>query len=203
MSARSLHAAGVAAKNGGHPAGRYLRALFGRAPRGAYVELRCRSARGMDCTYWPAADLDAVERAIDTHAMRTDVYVGVLLRRSQGGSRGDLAGEGAVIWLDCDSAGCTRALAGFRPQPSIAVASGTGGNLHAYWLLHDAAALDDIERANRVIAHELGGDLQCTDAGRILRPPSWNHKHDPPRPVRLLRCESELRRHLGEIAYSG
>ncbi len=41
--------------------------------------------------------------------------------------------------------------------------------------------------------------MQCTDAARILRPPSLNHKHAPPTPVRLIDCDPLRRWYLGEI----
>jgi hypothetical protein len=81
----------------------------------------------------------------------------------------------------------------------MTIASGTGSNLHAYWLLRDAVSLDSIEHANRRLAQLLGGDAHCTDAARILRPPSLNHKQKPPTRVRLIDCDPLRRWYLDDI----
>lgn len=177
----------------------YLDALFSRAPHDSLVELRTRARRGMTCKYWPAPALDEAARHIHDCSVDTDVYVGVLPRTRLGGTRSDLAREGAVLWVDCDSPQSTRALALFTPRPSMTVASGTAGNVHAYWLLRHAVSLDDIERANRALAHQLDADAMCADAARILRPPSLNHKHAPPKSVRLLDCDPLRRWSLEEV----
>jgi hypothetical protein len=178
---------------------RYLCTLFDDAPEGSLVELRCKAERGMTCTYWPATDLDGVAVHVADRSPHTDVYVGVLPRRRRGGGRDDLGDEASVLWVDCDSSSSVRALTSFLPRPSLTVASGTGDNVHAYWLLRDAVPLDDIERANCSLAQLLEADRMCADAARILRPPSLNHKHAPPAPVRLLDCDPLRRWHLDEI----
>jgi hypothetical protein len=188
--------------DGSNSVRRYLEALFDAAPQDAYVELRSRAARGMACTYWPASQLGAVAREIDARSANTDVYVGVLPRRRRGGSRDDVVDEGSVVWVDCDSAQSARALDQIVPRPSMTVASGTASNMHAYWLLRDSIPFDEIERANRQLAQLLGGDARCTDAARILRPPSLNHKHVPPTPVRLIECDPLRRWYLDDIVDS-
>ena len=59
----------------------------------------------------------------------------------------------------------------FEPAPSIVIASGTGGNCHAYWPLSEPLARDELERANRRLAQALGADPASADAARILRVP--------------------------------
>jgi hypothetical protein len=56
------------------------------------------------------------------------------------------------------------------------IASGTGRNCHAYWPLADPVVADEIERANRRLAHALGADPASADAARILRVPA-THSH--------------------------
>jgi hypothetical protein len=172
---------------------RHLAALFGDAPDGSLVEMRCRSTRGMRQTFHDAGDLDRIAAAISRRAGDTDVYVGVLPRARPGGTRDDLVGTGNVLWADCDSRDAVRSLASFQPQPSMTVASGSDDRRHAYWFLTEPISLDAVESANRNVATVLGADLSCADAPRILRPPSLNHKHQPPRPVRLLACEPRRR----------
>jgi hypothetical protein len=61
------------------------------------------------------------------------------------------------------------------------------GRRHAYWKLAQPVGVDELEQANRRLAHHLGGDLASTDAARILRPAgTLSHKHEPPTPVTLL-----------------
>ena len=70
------------------------------------------------------------------------------------------------------------------------ISSGTAGHAHAYFTLSAPVAVPELERANRRLAHALGGDLASVDATRILRPPSsWNHKHSPPAPVELIELD--------------
>ena len=91
-----------------------------------------------------------------------------------------------MLWVDCDTADSAATLRGFTPAPSLSVRSGSGDNLHGYWLLSEPAALADIETANRRLAYTLGADAACTDAARIMRPvSSLNWKHDPPVEVRV------------------
>jgi len=67
------------------------------------------------------------------------------------------------------------------------ITSGTPGHAHAYWMLTAPVSVCRLEQANRCLAHHLGADLASSDAARILRPPaSWNHKHAPPAPVKLV-----------------
>jgi hypothetical protein len=56
--------------------------------------------------------------------------------------------------------------------------------------LTEPLACDEVERANRRLAHALGADPASADAARILRVPgTLSHKHDPPTRVDALRLE--------------
>ena len=175
----------------------FLTALFSGYPAGTYVELRLRTESGMARAFYGVDRLHDVAAAITHHALRTDVYVGVLARQRQASAHRDVVQHAHVIWADCDTPESVAALAQFSPEPAIIVSSGSGENRHAYWLLEEPVPVEDIEIANRRLAQLLGADECCADAARILRPPSLNHKHDPPQDVRLLRCEP-LRRHRVE-----
>jgi hypothetical protein len=99
-----------------------------------------------------------------------------------------------VLWADCDGEHAVAALANFEPAPSIVIASGTGSNCHAYWPLTEPLAAEEIERANRRLAHVLGADPASADAARILRVPSTlSHKHAPPTPVEAIRLDAKPR----------
>jgi CHC2 zinc finger len=196
MSSNRVEKMRVAAKDGRNSTcGRYLAALFADAPAGSFVELRLRAAYGMECMYLPVADLESIAATIACRARDTDVYLGVLPRRDRGGTRDDVVRRGAVLWADCDTQASAAALAEFLPRPSITVSSGSGDNRHAYWLLHQPLSLDTLEVANRRLAELLGADICCADPARILRPPpSLNHKHSPPRQVRLVGCDPSRHR---------
>ncbi len=121
------------------------------------------------------------------HADGRDVFVGVVPRARRGGGRSDLVERAAVVWADCDGQPAVAALADFEPRPSRVVASGSGTNCHAYWLLSRPVEVALIERFNRRIAEALGADVRSSDGARILRPAgSANWKSRPPAPVRLV-----------------
>ncbi len=166
----------------------YLGALFGRARPSTLVELRWRTAGGMRRQFVCVDALERVASTIRWLGVGTDVYVGVLPRWRHGGGRADIVGDGRTVWVDLDVPDGLRALEPVDPPPSLVVASGAEGHVHAYWRLRRAVPPRVIERANGRLAFALGGDLRARDAARILRPPATiNHKHD--RPVRLLRCD--------------
>jgi hypothetical protein len=165
---------------------RYTNALFGRVPRGALVEVRFRVPAGMGQRFHSVSLLGRVVESIVALSARTDVYVGVLPRRRQGGGRADLIEQASVVWVDCDTGESVAALRAFRPRPAMVVAS-SAENRQAYWFLTEPASLEVIEGTNRRIALVLGADVGCSDPARILRPGgSVNRKRVEPAAVRLL-----------------
>ncbi|HTV20201.1 MAG TPA: CHC2 zinc finger domain-containing protein [Polyangiaceae bacterium] len=113
---------------------------------------------------------------IPSLAARHDVYVGVLPRWRRSGGRDAVVGDCRTVWVDLDSDVAARVLEPVDPAPSLVVASGAPGHLHAYWSLRRAEPPLVIERANRRLAWALGADLASTDAARVLRPPATvNH----------------------------
>lgn len=133
-----------------------------------------------------------------------DVYVGVLPRRGHGGRMGSVPWGG---WLFADIDGGDEGVAGAvqlvarEPRkwaaPHMMVVS--GGGVHCYWRLREAAELADAEQraawkaAEKGLVAAIGGnsqgahaDPQATDIARILRVPGTvNHKRG--RPVELIR----------------
>lgn len=178
---------------------RYLAVIFADAPAHSLIELRWRIPVGMAHEFVGADRTSAVAEAILRRARNTDVYVGVLPRRRRGGGRADLVETGSVLWADCDSAAAVSALSQFAPQPGVLIASGSDERRHAYWLLAEPVSLDDIEDANHALVSRLGADHACAGAATILRPLSWNHKHDPPRPVQLLDCDPDRRTTIADV----
>lgn len=165
---------------------RYLFLLFGRARASTLIELRWRAAAGMYRRFVNANDLQTVAREARRKAENTDVFVGVLPRWQTRGDRRAVAGDARAVWVDLDAVEAAGALALVQPVPHFIVASGGPGHVHAYWSLASPAAPAQVERANRRLAWAVGGDLQCTDAPRILRPPGTLHHGRGGLPVRLV-----------------
>ena len=169
----------------------FLAALGGREPTGGLLELRYRRpGGGMGQEFHPASQPARAARAITRLGAETDVYVGVAPRRRQVGAKSAIARAWA-LWADCDSAEALARLERFAPRPALVVRSGSAGHAHAYWPLRDAVGVDELEHANRRLAHAVGADAGAvTNAAAILRPPgTLNFKTQPPARVRLERLE--------------
>ena len=173
---------------------RFLETLAGDSDPGELVELRYRLDDGrMGQLFYSPGRL----RGLATRALmlgrRTDVYVGCAPRTRRHGGR-DAVARAFVLWADCDGEHAAAALERFQPQPSIVIASGSGRNCHAYWPLTEPLEREQLERANRRLAHALGADPASADAARILRvPATYSHKHQPPVPVEALRLDVDRR----------
>jgi hypothetical protein len=166
--------------------GVYLDVLFGRARASTLIEVRWRTTRGMGRRFVSVGDRITIAQLALRVAAWTDVYVGVLPRWRPAGGRAAVVGDGRTVWVDLDSDVAARALEPVEPAPSLVVASGGSGHLHAYWSLTAGVPPRMIERANRRLAWALGGDLHSADAARILRPPETVHHGRGTAPVRLV-----------------
>ncbi len=167
----------------------YLRLLAGEAPeRDRYFDVRwAAGANRMGRQFISASRVLDAARLITRLAPATDVYVGVALRHGRRtGGKSAISGS-HLLYIECDDPNAADRVAGVPCPPTLEVASGTPNHRHLYWHLHEPAASLQVESANRRLAVALHGDPACVDIARILRPPdTLNHKHDPPRPVRLL-----------------
>jgi hypothetical protein len=182
-------------------AARFLAALAGSADPNEFLELRYRLDDGerMGQLFERPARLRGLATRAIALGRRTDVYVGCAPRTRRHGGR-DAVARAFVIWADCDGDAAVAALEQFEPAPSIVVASGTGGNCHAYWPLTEPLAVDGLERANRRLAHALGADPASADAARILRVPgTLSHKHDPPTLVEAIRLDADRRHAASDV----
>jgi RepB DNA-primase from phage plasmid/CHC2 zinc finger len=179
---------------------RYLRVLAGRHPAGRWLEVRYGIRGGaMGRRFIPVSCTADAARLIATRAARSDVYCGVLLRTQRAGGRDAVSGS-HLAFIEIDTPDAQQRLREFAHPPTMLVASGSPGHLHAYWQLSTPIGVHDLEAANRRLAYTLGGDLASVDAARILRPPgSWNHKHTPPAAVRLLELHAALRYQPDEL----
>ena len=172
---------------------RYLTALFGRETPGALVDVRWRYRGGMSQRFLPHHDTYSAARAILRLGLRSDVYVGVAPRRARAGGK-DAIERLWALWVDLDQPDAAAALERLPVAPSIVIASGTAGHLHAYWSLSRPVGVAAAERANRRLAAELGGDTGAvTNAATILRPcGTHSFKTRPPTPVVLERLDGTL-----------
>ena len=155
--------------------------LAGPAPGARLLEIRfALRYRDMGRLFIAAHSAPGASRLIRRLAARTDVYVGVCLRTRRAGGR-DAIDRSHLAFVEIDTPDALDRLRAFRHPPSAIVLSGSAGHAHAYYTLSAPVTVPELERANRRLAHALGGDLASVDAARILRPPSsWNHKHTPP-----------------------
>jgi hypothetical protein len=175
--------------------------LTGERRVGQHLDVRWATPGGaMHRRFLPASRIAEAARLIACVAPRADVYVGVALRegRSHGGRRA-ISGSG-LLYIECDDRDAQARLAGFAYPPTMEIASGTHGHLHLYWRLGERVPSAAVESANRQLGQALGGDPACVDIARVLRPPgTLNHKHDPPRAVRLTADRRGARYTLAEL----
>jgi hypothetical protein len=178
----------------------YLRMLAGPAPGARLLEIRfALRYRDMGRLFIAANSAPGASRLIRRLAARTDVYVGVCLRTRRAGGR-DAIDRSHLAFVEIDTPDALDRLRAFRHPPTMTVSSGSAGHAHAYFTLSEPVTVPELERANRRLAHTLGGDLASVDAARILRPPSsWNHKHSPPAPVELIELDPAQRYDLDQL----
>jgi hypothetical protein len=180
---------------------RFLAALAGTAGREELIELRYRLADGqrMGQLFEPVTRLPRLTTRAIALGRRTDVYVGCAPRTRRYGGR-DAVARAFVLWVDCDGDAAVAALQEFQPAPAIVIVSGSGSNCHAYWPLRDPIGAEELERANRRLAHALGADPASADAARIFRiPGTRSHKHRPPTPVEAIRLDPDNRVDVADV----
>jgi hypothetical protein len=160
---------------------RYLQMIVGDHRGDELFEIRYATGdRGMRRRFTSIRRLDAAARAIHSLSSRTDVYCGVLLRSHRAGGC-DAVAKSHLAFVDIDAVDALDRLGRFARPPTMIVSSGTAGHAHAYWTLRTRVGVVELERANRTLASNLGGDLASVDAARILRPAgTLSHKHRPP-----------------------
>lgn len=160
-----------------------LALVAGNAPPAALLEVRAKTPGGMAQRFFGVRDLDAAAAHIRDRAGRGDTYLGAAPRdRAEGGAAAVSASY--ALWCDLDRPDARAALDGFDPPPSMIVATGTPGHLHAWWQLSEPLPAAMIAGANRRLAHALDGDSASCDVARVLRPcATLSHKTNPPRPV--------------------
>ncbi len=183
----------------------YLAAIAGNEPHSSMIELRWRERPGqpMHSQFLFAQAPKAIIERVAALATRGDVYAGAAPRTRSRGTA-DAVERTWTLWVDLDTADAVQRLDAFTPRPSIVLLTGTAGHAQALWPLRAPLAREHVKRANRRIAHAVGGDLNATDVARILRVPmTSNHKHSPPITVECVRLDLAVytpREIVGDLA---
>src|SRR6266403_2212886 len=110
----------------------FLRALRGEHTEG-FFEVRTIWDAGAAQAFYPVSEPEACAQRVAEIGRRGDTYVGAVPRSTRVG-KADTCIPSWFVWADCDGIGSVEALAGWLP-PTLAVRSGSGDNLHAWWAL--------------------------------------------------------------------
>jgi hypothetical protein len=177
----------------------YLAVLAADAGAGQLLEVRYRRSRGMGQRFFAVDRLGHAAGEIHRLGRHQDTYVGVLTRDQASGGRGAIL-TARLLWAEVDDPDA-RALLQRAPQPpTMVLASGSPGHLHAYWRMEASIPADQVEAANRRLGACVGADLACVDRARILRPPgTLNFKRSPAQPVELVSFHADRRYGLGAL----
>lgn len=183
----------------GMPRGREVLAAIFDGCEGL-IELRALPSKAR--THVAVTDLPRVLAFASAHA-HENLYFGVATRRDASGGSLEHCQQLGALFVDVDGPDRT-ALDRFRLPPSIIIASGRDGGVHAYWLLKEPVNVQtELQRLRsllRRLARAVGGDLVAAELARVLRLPAYrNHKYTPPRPIRIERFEPERRYTLDDL----
>jgi hypothetical protein len=192
-------------------AGDFLRALWGDTQGVAELTLIDHSGIRPFGFQYPG-DLDGLLKAAELHAQRTNVYMGVCIKKPGTKIGGRVRGKAAdaacanAVWIEIDfkkhdEATTRKVFREFPLRPSIVVRS--GGGIHVYWLLAEPSTdLATVYATNEALATALGGDHQSKDMARVLRVPgTTNHKYSPPRPVEITYFKPDDRYNLSDFDF--
>jgi hypothetical protein len=112
---------------------------------------------------------------------------------SRNGDNGTKAGILQIPALHGDLDGSPLPPVNDGPFPPSATVETSPGKYHVYWKLRkpaDKSEIDKVEDLLRRLASHFKGDMNATDASRILRlPGTLNFKTDPPSPVKLIKMD--------------
>lgn len=162
----------------------FLKSLFDHCEKG-FINLRfLPSAKNL---FIPLSEIDSIPTILESRKGK-NIYFGVSTRVKRDGTKAGIL-EIPCLHVDVDFKGISldgieRLLKDFLLKPTFIISS--GGGLHLYFKLKELATRDDIpriENLNRRLASYFHGDMNATDASRIMRlPGSINYKY-PHRPV--------------------
>ena len=127
----------------------YLRMLAGDPQPSQFFDLRYAPPEEMmRQRFVSVLRIHQLAGRIAALAGRADVYVGVALRDRAHGNKSAVSGS-HMLYIECDDPGARERVENFAYSPSMIVASGSPGHLHAYWRLHERASSARVESTNR------------------------------------------------------
>ena len=149
-------------------------------------------------------DGKGIKGFVAEHGGVYNIYLGVATRDGAGGGKENIVNIPA-IWCDLDfnkqeQVVCDQKLSAFPMPPTVKIES--GGGYHVYWIFREPCDKTDIPRVEatlKALCIKLGGDMDSTDASRILRlPRTMNRKYAPPRAVKIV-YENGAKYNLGDF----
>ena len=169
-----------------HDSIRFLNALYQNCEPEGFIDFRfiLKPHKPME-QFLPMSGLRSVPTTIEKNNDR-NVYFGVATRRDGDGSKDGII-QIPVLWIDFDvykisdeeKTATTQRYKDFPLKASFVIDS--GGGEYLLWMLKEPASKEDIPRVEdclKRLASYFHGDMNATDASRILRiPESLNHKY--------------------------
>ena len=119
--------------------------------------------------------------------------IGVLPRKTEGGTTDTDAAYSRVVFVDYDGAdydAFRRRLAGIMPPPTLVIISGHG--LHIYWRADERIDPDLFKSLQATLAAAFGSDLNVRNPGRVMRLPGFlNSKQEPAVPCKVIEAHPD------------
>lgn len=179
-------------------AAEFLHHLFGACEPELFIEFRAiRAGQVVHRSWLPIGATAEAYAEAPALAPGADLFFGAAPRTYKAGTK-DAVGPVPALWADLDRPDAAAVIATFPIEPSVVVASGTPGHLHAYWFLAESIDPTAAEGLLKRLASALGGDEAATDASRMLRLPDRVNSKTGAK-ARLIASESH-RHQVAEIA---
>lgn len=151
---------------------RFLKSLF----KGCNGYLNIRILSEKKNIFVPLSQIGLMIPKIRKEHKGKDIYFAVATRKDGNGSKGGIINIPG-LFCDLDYNGrrwkdVWDEFKRFRPRPTAVLR--TGGGYHLHWFLKTPATIEEITKIESILkrlASYLGGDLEATDASRIMRIP--------------------------------
>jgi len=172
----------MASKNKDHPSVTFLKSLYQHCD-GGFINLRFLPSK--ESQFIPFLEINSIPKILEPNKSQ-NAYFGVATRAEGDGSKGGIL-KIPALWTDLDvyklsdeqKAASRQRYKDFPLKSSYIIDS--GGGRYLLWMLKEPASKEDIPRVEDLLkrlATHFNGDMNATDASRILRiPGSLNHKY--------------------------
>lgn len=188
----------MASKNKDHPSVTFLKSLYQYCDEG-FINLRFLPSK--ESQFIPFLEINSIPKILEPNKSQ-NAYFGVATRAEGDGSKDGIL-KIPALWTDLDvyklsdeqKAASRQRYKDFFLKSSFIIDS--GGGHYLLWMLKEPASKEDIPRVENLLkrlATHFNGDMNATDASRILRiPGSLNHKyqHTPQVTVKEIHPERE------------